>query len=171
MPGGPSALAVAALLFAIASTGCDRPANPNGPAAFAFEPTGPTVNTAATAQIQPQTLPVIPAPIFACPSSSPLTTSLNLIIASPATAVTLSQVGFQIFDINGLAAAPTLLTSTQLNGQFGTTTVAAGTTRSFALQPQFGCGIAAPASLATSLVLTSLTGIPRQMTLTTRFAR
>jgi len=154
-------------LVAVALAGCDRPANSGGPQTFSFSPTASTGS--ATALIEPASLPVIPTPIFACPGSAPLTTSLNLIVSAPTTTLLLNEIALQVFDVNHVGAPPTVLTGSSLTGMFGSPSVPAGTTRTFAFSPQFGCGLAAPAALTATLVLAGA-GTP-PLTVTVPFAR
>jgi hypothetical protein len=161
MPRSPIYLAAAALLVA-ATTACET--QPAGGIAFV-----PTV-AASPAQIQliPQSLPLIPVLGSICPLSSPFTTRFNLVIGTATTDLFLQRLTLQPIDAFGVAGVSTILTTTDIVGS-GSTLVGAGATRTFPLQPQFGCGVSAPQFFVADIVLADLFGSLHHTTLKAPF--
>jgi hypothetical protein len=155
-------------LLALACAACDRPVNSNTPNGLLFAPVG--IVFASAAHIQPAVVPVVAAPVFFCPASPPLSTSFALVISASSSDLFLNQVAVTVNDVNGLAGAPTLISPAGLTTLFGILSVPAGTTRSFPLSAQFGCGLAAPSSLVVVATLGAGAGGSHEMTATARFA-
>jgi hypothetical protein len=154
-------------MLALACAACDRPVNSNTPNGLHFAPTG--IVFVSAAQIQPAVLPVVASPVFFCPASPPLSTSFGLVVTASTSDLSLNQVALTVNDVNGIAGAPTLISPAGLTTLFGVLSVPAGTTRTFPLSAQFGCGLAAPASLVVVATFES-GGVSRQMTATGHFA-
>jgi hypothetical protein len=152
----------AATLLIGATTACET--QPAGRIAF--------VPTAAVSpipvQLIPQALPLVPLAGFICPLSSPFTTSFNLVIGTVPTNLFFQGLTVQPIDQNGVAGLSTVLTTTEIAGS-GSALITAGTTRTFLLQPQFGCGVSVPQVFLTDIVLVDSFGSVHHTTLKTPF--
>jgi hypothetical protein len=137
--------AAAALLIG-ATTACET--QPSGRIAFA--PTA--VTSPVPVQLIPQSLPLVPVPGFICPLSSPFTTSFNLVIGSVSANLVFQQLTLQPVDRHGVTGVSTVLTTTDLAGS-GSALISAGATRTFSLQPQFGCGLSVPQFFVADIAL------------------
>jgi hypothetical protein len=154
------------VLGAAVLAACDRPANSGPPQTFGFVPTAAAGT--ATAQIQPAVLPVIPTPIASCQAAA-LSTSFILVVTAPATGLAVDQITLQVVGANQASLVTTLLPTGSLVGLFGTTSVPAGTSRTFTFTPQLGCISGTPISMTATLFLTDGKGLANQMTVTAPF--
>ena len=152
------------ILIAGALAACDRQTTPLAPGSIVFSP-----NAAASIQLVPQALPISPLGSFACPMSSPFATSFNLVVGAANTDLVFQRLTLQPFDGRGVAGLSTVLTAENVVGVSGSPLIAARTSRTFALHPAFGCGISAPRSLFTELILVDGFGSTHRSTLTARF--
>ena len=114
--------------------------------------------------------PMIPfhiLPVFGCPSTSPFATNFSLVIDQrDGIDVFLHEVGFRFVDGAGFDS-PLILGQNALATLFGSTLVAAGTSRAFPFQPRFGCGLSsAPRSMILRLLLLDRLGRSHERTLT-----
>jgi hypothetical protein len=148
-----------------ALTACDRPVNPLGPGLISSTP-------AATfsAQLRPQSLPLVPLLGFGCPSAFPFETTFDVVIGSATTDLFFRTVTLQPFDGFGHPGPLVAFNAIDVFGAAGSPLIPAGTTRSFGLHPQFGCGLSVPQSLAAEIVLADAFGSVRHLTLNAAFA-
>ena len=95
----------------------------------------------------PSAIPFHTLPVSGCPSLSPFVTSFSLILDQRAGIdVFLHEVGFSFFDGAGFNS-PLIFRRSDLATRFGSTLVIGGTSREFAFQPRFGCGLSATPEL------------------------
>ncbi len=153
----------AATLLVCATTACET--QPSGTIAFA--PTTAAVSPAPV-QLIPQTLPLIPLSGSICPLSSPFTTRFNLVIGAATTNLSFQRVTLQPIDNRGVIGLSTILTGAEIAGS-GSMVVSAGTTRTFPLQPQFGCGVSVPEFFIADIVLLDSFGSLHHTTLKAPF--
>lgn len=163
MPRFVIRLVVTTLLIG-AMAACDRPDTAASPGTISFAP-----SLSTSVQLIPQALPLVPMHGFVCPSSSPFATSFNLVVGAANSDLLFDRVTLQPFDVFGVGGRSTVLTSADLTGISGSALIRAGSTRRFALQPQFGCGLSLPQSLIAEVVLTDSFGSPHRTTLNASF--
>lgn len=115
----------------------------------------------------PSAIPFHTLPVSGCPSVSPFGTSFSLILDQRAGIdVFLHEVGFSFFDGAGFDS-PLIFRRSELATRFGSTLVVAGTSREFAFQPRFGCGLSAtPQLMILRLLLLDQNGRTHERTLT-----
>ena len=115
----------------------------------------------------PSAIPFHTLPVFGCPSVSPFATNFSLFIDQRAGIdVFLHEVGFRFFDGAGFES-PLIFRRSDLATRFGSTHVVAGTSREFAFQPRFGCGLsAAPQLMVLRMLLLDQNGRTHERTLT-----
>ena len=161
MPRCVICFAAATLLIA-ATTACET--QPSGTIAFA-----PTAAVSpAPVQLIPQALPLIPLSGSMCPLSSPFTTRFNVVISAASTNLSFQRLTLQPVDGHGVTGFSTILTASDIVGS-GSALVSAGATRTFPLQPQFGCGAAVPQFLLAEIVLLDSFGSAHHTTLKAPF--
>jgi hypothetical protein len=117
----------------------------------------------------PSTIPFHILPVFGCPATSPFMTSFSLVIDQRAGIdVFVHEVDFRFIDIDGVGFdSPFTLGQGDLAALFGSTLVVAGTSRAFAFQPRFGCGLSStPHLMVLRLLLHDRNGRPHERTLT-----
>jgi hypothetical protein len=110
-----------------------------------------------------------PAPIrFAPLSAFPCTgggfvfdPSFHLIVSAGVRDVTLDSVTIHMIDGSNLGGPSVTIPQPQLATRFGSTLINAGTTRDFALRPDFGCIGRAPTALRGSALLLDNRQIPQ----------
>ena len=151
----------AATLLLVATTACETQPS----AGIAFAPTAAT--SAVRVQLIPQALPLVPLSGFICPLTSPFTTSFNLVVGA-STDLFLQRLTMQAVDGHGVGGLSTILSGTEIAGS-GSTLVGAGLTRTFPLQPQFGCGVSVPQLFVAEIVLSDAFGSLQQTTVTAPF--
>jgi hypothetical protein len=152
----------AAALLTCATTACET--QPSGRIAFA-----PTAAVSPPpVQLIPQALPLIPMSGFICPLSSPFTTRFNLIIGTASTDFAFERLTLQPVDGRGAIGVSTILTATDIAGS-ASSLIRAGATRTFALQPQFGCGVSLPQFFVADVVLSDSFGALHHTTLKAPF--
>ena len=93
-------------------------------------------------------------PVFGCPSAAPFVTSFSLLIDQrDGIDVFVHEVGFRFVDAAGFDS-PLIFRESDLATRFGSTLLVAGTSRTFAFQPRFGCGLSStPHLMIVRLVL------------------
>jgi hypothetical protein len=161
MPRCVICFAAATLLIA-ATTACET--QPSGTITFA-----PTAAVSpAPVQLMPQALPLIPLSGSLCPLSSPFTTRFNLVIGAASTNFSFQRLTLRPVDRRGVTGVSTILTAMDIAGS-GSAVVSAGATRTFPLQPQFGCGVSVPEFLLAEIVLLDSFGSPHHTTLKAPF--
>jgi hypothetical protein len=156
--------AAAALLIG-ATIACDRETTQVS-GGIAFAPTAAVLP--APVQLLPQALPLVSLGSFFCPLSSPFTTTFNLVIGAAPTNLFIHRLTLQPVDSRGVVGLSTILTGTEIAGS-ASTLVSAGATRSFLVQPQFGCGISAPQFFLADIELLDTFGSLRHTTLKAPF--
>lgn len=93
-------------------------------------------------RISPFQLQLAPLTTAGCPASQPFATHFDLIAGPAAFDLFIDAVTLRFGDT--LAFSPLFLTSDDLQRLLGTAPIPAGTTRTFTLSPQFGCGLSTP---------------------------
>jgi hypothetical protein len=127
----------------------------------AFSPT-----LSLSTQIFPQTLPFTPLSTF-CPLAPAFSTSFDLIFAgSPQLNVFMDRVTLRLIDGSSVGSSITF-PRPLLNSMFGSTLIASN--RAFAFQPNFGCGLTLPRSIAADVFLIDASGTTRTVTVNARF--
>jgi hypothetical protein len=118
-------------------------------------------------QIFPQTLPFTPLNTFACPLAPAFTTSFDLIFAtSPQLNVFMDRVTLRLID--GSSVGPSItFPRPLLNSMFGSTLIVGN--RAFPFQPNFGCGLTRPRSIAADVFLIDAFGGTRTVTVNANF--
>ncbi len=93
-------------------------------------------------------------------------TSLNLIVTAGAEDLTMDSLTLHLLDGTNVGGPSVTIPNPQLNAQFGSTFVRAGTNRVFALQPAFDCVERQPRSLAVTAFLSDRRGARETRTVT-----
>jgi len=106
--------------------------------------------------VAPITMPLIPSPTFLCPLTQPFSTNFDLVIV-PARQVIVDGLTLDFIDGFGVRTT-SLFTGTRLATLLGTTTLLGGVSRTIALQPQFGCGLAIPRSVSVQVGMIDVLG-------------
>jgi hypothetical protein len=101
-------------------------------------------------------MPLIPSPTFLCPLTQPFSTNFDLVIV-PARQVIVDGLTLDFIDGFGVRTT-SLFTGTRLATLLGTTTLLGGVSRTIALQPQFGCGLAIPRSVSVQVGMIDVLG-------------
>jgi hypothetical protein len=144
---------IAMVVAAVAIAACDRTTSSAG-TLIALAPT-----PVLAAHISPHTLPLFVA-ATACTSGTAFTTGFDLVIGQTGSAdVFLDRVTLRLIDGTNLGGPSITIPQVQLNSMFGSTRVVG--TRAFAFQPQFGCGLTRPWSIAGTVVLNDAEGTVR----------
>lgn len=126
-----------AVLFAVSAlaAGCS-----DTDARFAAtSPTGFGMSDSVTAEIAPPLISSRPTGQSACPDVSPFVGSLTMNIRAAGLGLRLHEVRLVFTDINGLTAPPITLPAPVLTSQFGSTLIAARSTRAFPFSFPLGC--------------------------------
>jgi hypothetical protein len=124
----------------------------------------PTVSLGT--QIFPQTLPFIPLNTV-CPLAPAFSTSFDLIFAtSPQVNVFMDRVTLHLIDGSNVGPSITF-PRPLLNSMFGSTLIVSN--RAFAFQPNFGCGLTLPRSIAADVFLIDAFGATRNVTVRANF--
>lgn len=114
----------------IAASGCD---NDKGVGLISTAPTA-----AAFVIVSPSLINLTALGGFNCPGSG-FSPNLTLLITSNGTARSMSAATFTLLDGTTVGGPSVTVPTIQLNQQFGSTIVLANQSRSFAMQPVFGC--------------------------------
>ena len=118
---------------------------------------------AFAASVSPANVTLLSLSRNGCPTTQPFLTHMNLILGPMQTDFFMDGVTLQFAD--GFGARSTLiLSNSDLLLAFNTTRIIAGTRRSFALSPQFGCGLARPQSVNAIINLVDGSGLRREAT-------
>jgi hypothetical protein len=160
-PAGVLGVSLAVLFAACESGGRTQTNAFTAPSPFGG--TAPFVGTS----VVPTTVRFTSVPAFRCPRIAPFTSAFSLVIdRHRGPDIFLDRVAFRFVDGSGLPS-PLQLTRSDLVGQFGTTLVPGGTSRTFAFRPQFGCGfISAPSTLFIELSFLDRRGVAQESFLT-----
>ncbi len=110
-----------------------------------------------------------PTPItFIAPSGVPcplggfaFNPSFHLLVTAGVQAVTLSSVTIHMIDGSNLGGPSITVPQPELAARFGSTLIAGGATRDFALRPDFGCIARLPTALRSSALILDQRGIPQ----------
>jgi hypothetical protein len=110
-----------------------------------------------------------PTPItFIAPSGVPcplggfaFNPSFHLLVTAGVQAVTLSSVTIHMIDGSNLGGPSITVPQPELTARFGSTLIAGGATRDFALRPDFGCIARLPTALRSSALILDQRGIPQ----------
>ena len=161
---GLGALALAAsLTFLVA---CDNDNWQSTPHLATFaSPIGATLP--GTTSIVPARLGI--APIFGlrCPTFPSISTRFDLVVnLAGSRDLFMQQVTMRLLDGSHVGGSPLLVSAGDLSARFGSTVIAAGTRRTFAFDPQFGCGSFVPVSLAIDVILIDRLGSRHATTVT-----
>jgi len=106
----------------------------------------------AAATISPSPIALTSFSGFGC-SVLVVGASFNMIVVAGGQDLTVDSVTLHMIDGTNVGGPSVTIPSPQLNAQFGTTIVPAGTTRVFPLQPVFGCSRRRPHSLTATVFL------------------
>ena len=91
--------------------------------------------------------------------------SLHLVITSGVNDVTFDSVTIHMIDGSNLGGPSVTVPRPELASRFGSTLIRAGTTRDFALRPDFGCVTVLPTALQTTAVVVDSGGVPQTVVL------
>ena len=113
-----------------------------------------------------------PTPItFIAPSGVPcplgefaFNPSFHLLVTAGVQVVTLSSVTIHMIDGSNLGGPSITVPQPELAARFGSTLIAGGATRDFALRPDFGCIARLPTALRSSALILDQRGIPQTIT-------
>jgi len=118
-----------------------------------------------TTSIFPASVVVVPVFGIGCPLFPAFGTNFTLVINVSGTSDQfLRETTFRLLDGTHRGETPLVVSTGDLQGKFGPTVIRAGTTRSFAFAPQFGCGTFSPTSLAADVVLVDSQGMRHDST-------
>ena len=118
-----------------------------------------------TTAIVPQQLVVTPIFAAGCPLFPTFTTQFDLLVNTTNT-VALNAATFQLISGEHLGGSPLVVSATDLATKFGSTTVRAGTQRTFTFLPQFTCVAFQPQALFANVVLLDQSGARHTQTMT-----
>ena len=145
-------LALAGSMFVVA--GCDNDSITKSPR-VGFGIASPLAAAPlVTTSIVPQRLGLTPLFGIRCATFPSLTTRFDLVVTHAGTTdLFMQQATFRLLDGTHPGGSSLLMSSADLTGRFGSTLIPAGRRRTFAFNPQFGCGTFVPLSLAVDLLL------------------
>jgi hypothetical protein len=121
-----------------------------------------------TTAIVPQQLvvtPIVPIVAAGCPLFPTFATQFDLLVNTTNT-VALNAATFQLISGEHLGGSPLVVSATDLAARFGSTTVRAGTQRTFTFFPQFTCVAFQPQALLANVVLLDQSGTRHTQTMT-----
>ncbi len=117
------------------------------------------------------TLPFQIMPIRGCPFGSTFRSHFSIVVDSIGADLTLKEVGLQFVDTTGFVS-PVALSQHDLTVLFGSPIIASGKRRSFAFQPQFGCGFTGtPHLMSGRLNFVDRSGVHFERTVSARLGR
>ena len=142
---------------------CSDSGSATGQAGLVSSPTA-----AFAASVSPANVTLLSLSRTGCPTAQPFLTHMNLVLGPLQTDFFMDRVTLLFAD--GFGARSTLIfSSTDLLLAFNNTRIIAGTRRSFALSPQFGCGLARPQTVNALISLVDGSGLRREATATATF--
>jgi hypothetical protein len=103
-----------------------------------------------------------------CPAIQPFTTNFSLVVGPSASDFFIDRISLRFGDPFGRTST-VLFANDQLALLFGDTRVRTGTNRTFALRPQFGCGLSQPRSIDAIIDLVDVVGVTHQASATAMF--
>ena len=116
--------------------------------------------------LAPTPITFAPLSVFPCTGGGfVFDPSLQLIITAGVNDVTFDSVTIHMIDGSNLGGPSVTIPRPELATRFGSTLIRAGTTRDFALRPDFGCVTVLPATLRTTAVLVDSGGGPQTIVL------
>lgn len=118
---------------------------------------------AFAASVSPANLTLLSLSRTGCPTTQPFLAHMNLVLGPLQTDFFMDAVTLRFVDGFG-AQSSVIFSSSDLLLAFNTTRIVAGTRRSFALSPQFGCGLARPQSVNAIIGLVDGSGLRREAT-------
>jgi hypothetical protein len=122
-------------------------------------------SAAFAVQFTPTNATLISLSRASCPATQPFTTNVNLVLGPSRNDFFLQRLALRIGDPFGRSSM-LFFTADELALLFGNTRIRTGTHRTFALQPQFGCGLSRPRSIDAILDLVDDQGLTHQATAT-----
>ena len=123
---------------------------------------------AFAASVSPANVTLLSLSRTGCPTTQPFLTHMNLVLGPLQTDFFMDGVTLRFADRFG-ARSTVIFSSSDLLLAFSNTRIVAGTLRSFALSPQFGCGLARPQSVDAIITLVDGRGARREATATATF--
>src|SRR5262245_32268193 len=99
----------------------------------------------------------VPCPLMGFPFNP----SFHLVVTAGIQDVTLNSVTIHMIDGSNLGGPSVTIPQPELAARFGSTLIVGGTTRDFALHPDFGCIASVPTALRTSALLFDPRGVPQ----------
>ena len=107
-----------------------------------------------TTSIVPSRLGLIPVFGIRCQAFPSVATRFDLVVnLAGSSDLFMQQATLRLLDGSHLGGSSLLVSAADLTARFGTTRIRAGSRRSFAFDPQFGCGSFVPLSLAVDILL------------------
>ena len=144
------------LLTLLAAAACDDDGMRGTFVARGVSAPSPSVS----ALVVPSTLPFQILPVAGCPFAPPYGSTFSLVIDGGGFDLLLYEAAFRFLDRSG-RASPLTFSQADLSLLFGSTAIASRSSRTFAFQPQFGCGLTgAPHSMSARIVLVDRHGTP-----------
>lgn len=112
--------------------------------------------------LEPAPIRFTPLGAFSCTGGGfAFDPSFHLIVSAGVRDVTLDSVTIHMVDGSSLGGPSVTIPRPELSTRFGSTLITAGTTRDFALRPDFGCVRRAPTALRGSALLLDQRGMPQ----------
>ena len=140
-------------MLGLVTAGCDD----SGPALLIN--TASSVNTSAIISSSPIVLP--PITNVPCSTAVGLDSSFHLIVTAGVSPLTLDSVTIHLIDGTNVGGPSITSPRPQITPPPGTTLIAAGDTRDFALHPSFGCITNTPQSFSATAALIDIHGVTR----------
>jgi hypothetical protein len=112
--------------------------------------------------IEPTPINFIPPSGVPCPLGGfAFSPSFHLVVTAGVQAVTLNSVTVHMIDGSNLGGPSITIPQPELATRFGSTLITGGTSRDFALRPDFGCVARVPTALRGSALLLDQRGVPQ----------
>ena len=141
----------------LASTACDDGGGGTRAGELVSSP-----SASLPARVSPPQLQLSPIVASGCPVSQPFMTHMDLVVGPFATDLSLDTVTLRFDDT---ASGLVIFTKDDLARMFGTALIPARTIQTFAMDPQFGCGLSTrPRALAASIATFDTRGQRHQAT-------
>lgn len=114
--------------------------------------------------IEPTPIALAPLSAVPCPLGGiAFDTSFHLIVNAGVRDVTIDSVTVHMVDGSNLGGPSVTIPQPELSARFGSTLITAGTTRDFAVRPNFGCVTAPPIALRSNTLLIDSRGMRQTM--------
>jgi hypothetical protein len=112
--------------------------------------------------IEPTPISFIAPSGVPCPLQGfPFVPSFHLLVTSGIEDMTLNSVTIHMIDGSNVGGPSIVIPQPELAARFGSTVIVGGTTRDFALRPDFGCITSVPTALRSSALLVDRRGVPQ----------